>query len=90
MSKNEVGLQCDEFFGELLDQLLVQRRPAIVDPNVATLRPSKLLESLPVNPISTPIRRIRLDCCARAASGHATAAPTSVRNLRRLTLVPQS
>jgi hypothetical protein len=34
-------------------------------------------------PISTPIRRIRSRCCARAASGHA-ATPTSVAiNLRR-------
>src|ERR1700750_2977202 len=35
--------------------------------------------------ISTPIRRIRSDCCARAASGHVTAAlPRSVMNWRRL------
>jgi len=32
-------------------------------------------------PISTPIRRIRSPCCARAASGHAAAAaPSSVMN----------
>jgi len=31
------------------------------------------------------MRRIRLGCCARAASGHAAAAPpSSVMNLRRL------
>src|SRR5215831_20186018 len=32
--------------------------------------------SLSERPISTPIRRIRLDCCARAASGHAAALPS--------------
>ena len=47
MRKNEVGLQRDEFLRELLHQLRVQCRPAIVDPNVAALRPPKLLESLP-------------------------------------------
>ena len=32
-----------------------------------------------------PMRRIRSDCCARAASGHADAAPpSSVMNSRRL------
>src|SRR5262245_8352336 len=34
---------------------------------------------------STPIRRIRWPCCARAASGHAAAPPSSVMNWRRLT-----
>src|SRR5262249_31354276 len=47
LRKNEVGLQRDEFLGESLHQLLVQRRPAIVDPNVAAFRPPKRLESLP-------------------------------------------
>jgi hypothetical protein len=35
--------------------------------------------------MSTPIRRMRSGCCARAASGHtATAPPSSVMNWRRL------
>jgi hypothetical protein len=35
--------------------------------------------------ISTAMRRIRSGCCARAASGHATAAPPSAaKNFRRL------
>jgi hypothetical protein len=39
----------------------------------------------PAPPISTPTRRIRSPCCARAASGHAAAAPpSSVMNCRRL------
>src|SRR6516225_6534179 len=42
--------------------------------------------SLATSPISTPMRRICSDCCARAATGHATAPPpSSVMNSRRLT-----
>jgi hypothetical protein len=33
---------------------------------------------------STPMRRIRSPCCARAASGHAAAPPRSVMNTRRV------
>src|SRR5438128_164983 len=41
--------------------------------------------------ISTPTRRTGPDCCARAASGHAAAAPpSSVMNLRRLMDSPSS
>ena len=36
------------------------------------------------SPLSTPMRRMRSGCCARAASGHAVAAPSSVMNSRRL------
>jgi hypothetical protein len=38
LRKNEVRLQRDEFLGELLHQFLVERRPAIDDPNVAPLQ----------------------------------------------------
>src|SRR5215831_14248973 len=34
--------------------------------------------------MSTPMRRMRLPCCAPAASGHAAAPPRSVMNSRRL------
>src|SRR6516164_5984121 len=34
--------------------------------------------------VSTPMRRIRSGCCARAASGQAAAPPMSVVNARRL------
>jgi len=45
--------------------------------------------SLPAPPISTPIRRIRSVCCARAASGHVTAAPpSSVMKSRRFIRSP--
>jgi hypothetical protein len=33
---------------------------------------------------STPTRRMRSACCARAAIGHAAAPPSSVMNSRRL------
>jgi hypothetical protein len=33
--------------------------------------------------ITTPMRRMRSVCCARAASGHAAAPPSSVMNERR-------
>src|SRR5438132_5904428 len=36
--------------------------------------------------MSTPMRLIRAGCCARAASGHAAAAPITVMNSRRLML----
>jgi hypothetical protein len=37
--------------------------------------------------MSTPMRRIRSGCCARAASGHAAAAPSSVaKNCRPMWL----
>jgi hypothetical protein len=40
--------------------------------------------------MSTPMRRVRSRCCARAASGHAAAAlPSSVMNSRRRMGYPQ-
>ncbi len=41
------GLQRDKFLRESLHRLLVGRRPTKVDPDVATLCPPELLESLP-------------------------------------------
>ena len=59
-------------------------------------RPAQLLQPLHGTPLrractsgssaasmSTPMRRIRSGCCARAASGHAAAPPSSVMNSRR-------
>ena len=43
------------------------------------------------NGISTPIRRISPDCCARKASGQATAEPpTSVMKSRRFIAFPEA
>src|SRR5262249_33015632 len=61
---------------------------AVLQPNscrpclsaVTRARPSR---SSPT-PISSPMRRTRSPCCARAASGHAAAPPSSVINWRRL------
>ena len=41
------------------------------------------------DPMSTPMRRTPSPCCARAASGHAAAPPSSVMNSRRLTRSPR-
>ena len=50
----------------------------------------KKLEIVRGDVISTAIRRIRSRCCARAASGHAAAAPpSSVMNSRRLIQSPR-
>ena len=38
--------------------------------------------------MSTPMRRTRSPCCARAASGHAAAVPRDVMNSRRLIGLP--
>ena len=40
--------------------------------------------------ISTPIRRVRSGCCARAPNGHVTAPPINVMNSRRLIASPKS
>jgi hypothetical protein len=39
--------------------------------------------------MTTPMRRIRSRCCARAASGHAAAPPSSVMNARRFIGYPE-
>jgi len=40
--------------------------------------------------MSTPIRRVRSGCCARATNGHVTAPPINVMNSRRLIASPKS
>jgi len=42
------------------------------------------------SPTSTPIRRVRSACCARAPSGHAAAPPTSIMNSRRFNPITSS
>jgi hypothetical protein len=49
-----------------------------------------LLERCQHIPISTPMRRTRSACCARAASGHAAVPQSSVMNSRRLMCSPQA
>jgi hypothetical protein len=72
--------------------------PTRIDPHVAPRAPAHLLQPLQnaacrvcpcgssATPISSPIRLTLSGCCARAASGHAIAAPpNSVMNSRRFT-----
>src|SRR5215831_20614335 len=47
MRKNQIGLQRDELLRKSLPRLRVERRPASVNPNVAAIRPSDLLEYVP-------------------------------------------
>jgi hypothetical protein len=62
--KNEVGLQRDEFFRELSHQVRFSgRRPASVNPNVATLRPPEFVKSVP--------ERRDIALCLRIAFGKA-------------------
>ena len=96
LRKNEIRLQPDELLCKSLHQLNIGRRPAIVASDGTALRPAEFLETLaercdpgasfPVAlgiAISTPIRRMRSRCCARAASGQATAALASVQRISR-------
>src|SRR5262249_53230155 len=49
-----------------------------------------ILDRPPSRAVSTPMRRTRSPCCARAASGHVTAAPpSSVMNSRRFIRSPR-
>ena len=90
----------DQLLRKSLHRLGVERRPAVIDPDVAALQPSELLQPLSERRdedasirafvssesiVETLIRQPPCGCCARAASGHAAAAPPSnVMNSRRL------
>src|SRR5262249_13740897 len=94
----------DLFLGKLGrnlgDLLRTPLRPAIFDRDGATVDPPELMQSLgkssnqcrfdrsPMRTSATVGRS--LACCARAASGNATATlPRSIRNLRRLIAAPE-
>src|SRR5262249_23646850 len=47
LTDDRVGPQTNQLSCERLDSIRISSAPAIVDPNVAALRPPKLLESLP-------------------------------------------
>jgi hypothetical protein len=79
------------------DSSCLRRSSALVvaglDPHVAAVGPAQLRQALQerrhaglifrIIRLSTPMCRIRSRCCARAASGHAAAPPSSVMNSRR-------
>ena len=85
MGEDHVGLQGDQLFRERRQPICVAGRKASVDADIAAFRPSELVEPLPEcreprlsfpdrfrpSRMSTPMRRMRSGCCARAASGHA-------------------
>src|SRR5262245_28122843 len=60
-------------------------RPSIARPCSTAPAPAAVSGSFSAAGISTPIRRIRSPCRARAVNGNATAPPMSVMNSRRLT-----
>src|SRR3954454_15243542 len=86
MGKNEVGLQPNEFLRESLSRLRVSRyRPARVDPDVAGLRPSELLQSLPESRDAGLAFRIAISIRHQHAD-----APHTVRLLRACPERPSS
>ena len=95
---DDVRRERDQFRRVFANVVGIACGPARVDPHVAAVSPAQLLPApagtprrAPARPdrprrmlISTPMRRMRSGCCARAASGHAAAAPpSSEMNWRR-------
>ena len=101
--QNDVRRERDQFRRVSANVVGIACGPAVVDPHVAAVGPAQLLQPLQERRdaglrfrivrgcelISTPMRRIRSGCCARAASGHAAAAAESVMNSRRLIRSPR-
>ena len=98
MTNNYVRLQCDQRLGEGLDPGGIAGGPAMIKSKVAALHPSQFLQRL-MERLHHRLRfqiafgKVRqhansphaLGCCARAASGHAAAAPPSrVMKSRRI------
>src|SRR5262249_9720383 len=93
-----LGRERDKFCRVSATALGIERAPTNVDPCVAPDRPAPFLKSLMEHCDAglsfrivsgrvhgTPMRRVFSRCCARAASGHAAAAPPMiVMNSRRL------
>ena len=98
--QDDVRRERDQFRRIFANALGIACAPADVDLHVAAVGPAQLLQPLQERReaglsfrivrgqlMSTPMRRIRSPCCARAASGHAAAAPpSSVMNSRRFIL----
>ena len=92
---NDIDLEPDELGRDLGEALVASLRPAILDRDGATLDPAEFAQ--PLHKSGGPLARGRsraapknpmvgsfAGCCARAASGHAAAAPpSSVMNSRR-------
>ena len=89
MGEDDLGRERDELGRLLAQRRGVAGAEAVVDPDVLADGPARLLKPLRERgeasldfrivrrePISTPMRRMRVRCCACAASGQTQAAPT--------------
>src|SRR5262245_1387777 len=95
MRKNDVDPQPHQFGSDLSQAFFKSLRPPNLYRDVSTIDPTKFAQSLHEGgePLAVRRRRCRTQepdfgslptCCARAASGHAAAPPSSVMNSRRL------
>ena len=84
MARMTSGRERDQLGCIFANAVGIARGPAVVDPHVAAVGPAQLLQPLQKRRdaglsfrivgglvMSTPMRRTRSPCCARAASGHA-------------------
>ena len=102
MGQNDVRRERGQFRRVPANVGGIARGPAGVDPHVAAVVQPDCCKPLPERPdaglsfhdrprlpgSSTPMRRVRSRCCARAATGHAAAPPSNVMNSRRFTASP--
>ena len=98
---DDINLEADELGRDLGGALVASLRPAIFDCDCPSLGPAEFVQSLhksggplalaSVAPPKNPMVGNLPGCCARAASGHAAAAPpSSVMNSRRLHSITSS
>ena len=100
ISDDDIDLELDELCRDLGKALDASLRPAVFDRNVTTLDPAEFTQ--PPHKCGSPMTLSRsgrgpknpmigifAGCCARAASGHAAAPPSSVMNSRRFTRSPR-
>ena len=69
--------------GSFFRVLPLRHRSSAVTADALPFMHPTAMQTNPTSALNTPIRRIRSATCARAASGHAAAAPMSVMNSRR-------
>jgi hypothetical protein len=94
--QNDFWRECDQFRRVFAFAVSIVLAPADVDPHISAIDPTQVLKALQesatracpsrlsaVRFMSTPMRRIRSGCCARAATGHAAAPPSVTMNSRR-------